>query len=204
MKFQQFSALLTLSLGSLIVWGTPIIPDANNGTGLGDGTDAKPTFYADLGVISHKPNNTEVDEYAKKGYESMMDQKPRSDKDTHLMAALYIKAKGLWLCSVPDGPAIGHIKKGGEDGDAPAWWSQVKDRKPSLHLHAEDCAAFRYENSLKTKLKAGDKYPEGSYISVYGSVNEQGAKKVSLCSGGGDRPLDPPCSKVFNNLGVKH
>ncbi|KAK6857243.1 hypothetical protein PG995_007430 [Apiospora arundinis] len=203
----QFTALLTLSLGSLIVWGNPIIPDDNNGvstgneargleerippvkvnkwTGLGDGTDTKPTFYADLGVIFHKPNNTEVDEHASDG------------------GALH---QGKGPLTVLDARRAGHRphQERREDGDAPAWWSQVKDRKPSVHLHAEDCAAFRYENSLKMKLKAGDKYPEGSYISVYGRVNRQGAKKVPLCSGGGNRPLDPPCSKVFDNLGVKH
>ncbi|RYP59527.1 hypothetical protein DL770_010174 [Monosporascus sp. CRB-9-2] len=100
------------------------------------------------------PTHAGVDEYTQKGYESTTSQKPRQ-KDTHVMAALYIPyTRSIFLCSVPDSAAIKHIKASGATA-APAWWSQVHSRQPSLELHAEDGVAFRYEDSLGNKLAPG-------------------------------------------------
>jgi hypothetical protein len=171
-------------------------------TGLGKDTITHPTFMAELGTAFKTPTFNDVDEYARKGYESMMAQGPRADKNTHLMAALYVpQQQKVFLGSVPDGPAIGHIKDNGQTA-APAWWSQVQNRQPTLALHAEDHVAYRYEQSRGRPLAAGEQYPPGSYISVYGNVDGAAADKIPLCSGAGNRPLNPPCSTVFTNLGV--
>ncbi|KAI0382527.1 hypothetical protein F5Y04DRAFT_279814 [Hypomontagnella monticulosa] len=222
-----FKNLLTVGLGFLAVWGSPITPvhDDNRTVGdrlatvldsrvvpsevkvapwagLGEGTTTEPTFIAELStVFAGAPSNADVAEYARKGYENMMKQKVQ-DKDTHLMAALYIpNKKSIYLSSVPAKPAAKLIKDMGAT-QAPAWWSQVHNRQPSLYLHAEDGAAYLYEASLSKKLAAGDKYPAGSFIAVYGVVNKQAKGPVGLCAGGGDQPLNPPCSTVFTNLGV--
>ncbi|KAH6647624.1 hypothetical protein BKA67DRAFT_539475 [Truncatella angustata] len=76
----------------------------------------KLTFVANLGVVFTNPSPADIDEYVRLRYESMMTQTPRADKETHLTAALYVKNKGVFLCSVPDGPASGRsgkIKEGG-------------------------------------------------------------------------------------------
>ncbi|KAI1271571.1 hypothetical protein F5Y07DRAFT_340681 [Xylaria sp. FL0933] len=225
---QFYKHLLTLGLGLLTVWGIPSTPASkhvsrdsenqpitdiieNRGvpatvkvsvwTGLGEGTNTHPTYVATLNTMFlGAPSHDDLGGYARKGFENMMTQRPRQ-KDTHLMAALYVpSAKSIYLSSVPDGPAIGKIKGTGA-ASAPAWWSQVEDRQP-LVFHAEDSVSYRYESSLGTKLSPGDKYPDGSLIAVYGMVNGQSPRVVPLCAGGGDRPLNPPCSSVFRNLGV--
>ncbi|KAK8073407.1 hypothetical protein PG994_004306 [Apiospora phragmitis] len=225
---QIFKPLFALGVGCLAVLGTPIaslldhhkrstvdpsavsldvraVPNVVKvelWDGLGTGTKTNPTYKAKLstGIVGN-PTHADVAEYARKGWEHMMTQSPRQ-KDTHLMAALYIPTRrSLFLSSVPDGPAIGHINDDGATA-APAWWSQVQNRQPPRVLHAEDSAASLYEDSLTTKLAAGAQYPTGSFIAVYGIVNGKAKDAVPLCSGGGDRPLDPPCQTVFTNLGV--
>ena len=220
--------LLTLGLGCLAVWGTPIAPVSDNKRSiedksaaalerrlvpsvikvapwdkLGDGTFTHATYVAQMSTgIVGAPTHADVAEYARKAFESMMEQKPRQ-KNTHLMAALYIPTtRSIYLSSVPDGPGIGRIKDTGASA-APAWWSQVNNRQPSLEFHAEDGAAFLYEKSLGNKLAAGATYPAGSFIAVYGIVNNQAKNPAGLCAGGGNRPLNPSCNTVFTNLGVE-
>ncbi|KAI8633574.1 hypothetical protein F5Y19DRAFT_489025 [Xylariaceae sp. FL1651] len=224
-----YKHLFTLGLGLLTVWGTPIAPATNSKTcaiedqsatdvldkraapvtvpvtvwkDLGEGAQTHATYVATLSTASTGAlDHSDLGQYAKKGYDNMMSQKPRK-KDTNLMAALYIpSAQSIFLSSVPDGPAIGEIKRNGA-ANAPAWWSRVKHRESALYLHAEDSVAYRYETSLKTKLSPGGTYPPNSLIAVYGSVNGANAAVVPLCAGGGDMPIDPPCSAVFRNLRI--
>lgn len=223
-----FKQLLTLGLGCLAVWGTPIAPVSDDKRSiedksaaaleeravpsvitvapwqdtLGGGTFTHPTYVAQMSTgIVGAPTHADVAEYARKAFESMMGQKPRQ-KDTNLMAALYIPTtRSIYLSSVPDGPGIGRIKETGASA-APAWWSQVKDRQPSLELHAEDGAAFFYEKSRGNKLAAGATYPPGSFIAVYGIINNGARGPAGLCAGGGNRPLTPSCNTVFTNLRV--
>ncbi|KAI1735798.1 hypothetical protein F4680DRAFT_297976 [Xylaria scruposa] len=223
-----YKNLLTLGLGLLTAWGTPIVPASENKAraienqpttdvldkravpptvnvvlwgGLGKGTETHPTYVATLNTaFSGPPSHNELIEYAEKGFESMMAQK-HPKKNTHLMAALFIPStKSIYLSSVPDGPGIKKIRSTGA-ANAPAWWSQVKARDP-LVFHAEDGAAYRYENSLTTKLKPGNMYPAGSFIAVYGIVENKAPQHVPLCAGGGKRPLNVPCSTVFRHLDV--
>lgn len=170
-------------------------------SGLGDGTNTHPTFKQSLGVTFKTPDHQTIRDYAQQGYHSMMQQGPRKDKATHLMAALYVPKQGVYLCSVPDRPGIDKLKSTGST-EAPAWWSQIQGRQP-LVFHAEDCAAYLYESALKTKLAPGARYPTGSCISVYGTVEKKTADWVNLCSGGGKRPIDPSCTTVFKDLGVE-
>ncbi|KAK9795796.1 hypothetical protein SCARD494_04767 [Seiridium cardinale] len=222
-----FKHFLTLGLGALAIWGSPIAPVAEKSSrsiegqsigtlhgravpnvvpvlrwdNLGPGTQTNPTFTAKMSTgIVGAPTHGDVAQYAQKAYSSMMSQNPRQ-KNTHLIAALYIPTtRSIYISSVPDGPGIGKIKGDGATA-APAWWSQVNNR-PTLALHAEDAAAFLYEQSLTNKLAAGATYPAGSFIAVYGIVNGQNAQPVPPCSGGGNQPLDPPCRTVLTNLGV--
>lgn len=226
-----FKSFVTLGLACLAAWASPIAPDYDNRrsiadqsgaalseravpntvpvrlwTGLGDGTNIKPTFIATLSTsILGTPSQADLLEYARKAYENMMTQKEigKRKSSTYLVAALFIPTtRSIYICSVPDGPAITRIKTNGAT-DAPAWWSQVKDRTPSLEVHAEDGAAYLYESSLTTKLAAGATYPAGSFIVAWGKFESQTvAQRARLCSGGGQRPLNPPCSVVFGNLHV--
>ncbi|MCJ1363062.1 hypothetical protein MMC16_002168 [Acarospora aff. strigata] len=220
--------LLTLGLGCLAVWGTPIAPVSDNKRsiedksaaalerrvvppvitvapwedGLGAGTFKKATYVAQMSTgILGAPTHADVAEYARKAFENMMEQK-HPQKNTHLMAALFIPTtRSIYLSSVPDGPGIGRIKEEGAE-KAPAWWSQVNNRQPTLALHAEDGAAFFYEKSLGNKFAAGAPYPAGSFIAVYGFINNQPKGPARLCAGAGTRPLNPSCDTVFTNLGV--
>lgn len=226
-----FKSFVALGLACLAAWASPIVPDYDNRrsiadqskaalseraipnnvpvklwTGLGQGTKVQPTFKAEMSAgIYGKPSQADLVEYAKKAYENMMTQPEIKNRksSTYLVAALFIPTTGsIYICSVPDGPAIGRLRTQGAT-DAPTWWSQVKDRKPMV-FHAEDGAAYLYESSLRTKLPAGAKYPPGSFIVAWGKFKDQTvAHSARLCSGGGDAPkIDRPCSVVFGNLGV--
>lgn len=222
-----FKSFVTLGLACLAAWASPIPSESDNRKsiadqawtplseravpgavvvepweGLGTGTQTHPTFIAKMSTgIVGAPSHADVGEYARKAFENMMTQRPR-EKDTHLVAALYIPTtRSVYISSVPDGPGIGRIKDKGAT-DAPAWWSQVQTRNP-MQLHAEDGAAYLYESSLGTKLAAGATYPAGSFVAVYGIVNKAAKDRVGLCAGGGDRPLNPYCSTVFGHLNVE-
>ncbi|GAB0138658.1 hypothetical protein EsDP_00006884 [Epichloe bromicola] len=226
----SFKSFMTLGLACLAAWASPIAPDYDNRRsitdqsgaalieravpntvvvklweGLGRGTTVEPTYTAKMSTgILGAPSRAEVEDYAKKAYENMMKQPEitRRESPTYLVAALYIPTtRSIYICSVPDKPAIRRIREKGAT-DAPAWWSQVQNRNP-MAFHAEDGAAYLYESSLPKKLAAGDTYPAGSFIVAWGKFKDQNdANRARLCSGGGNSPLNPPCSVVFGNLNV--
>lgn len=87
--------------------------------------------------------------------------------------------------------------------DAPAWVYQVAGRDP-VKYHAEDGAMWLFENALSTKLAAGNQYPPGSIIYVYGHFKDDNgnAKEAGYqppCSQYGP---NPSCTDVLINLGV--
>lgn len=222
-----FKSFVALGLACLAAWASPIVPDYDNRrsiadqskaalsersvpntvlvrlwTGLGEGTKVQPTFIAKLSTgLVGEPSQADLVEYARKAYENMMTQPEIKNRksSTYLVAALFIPpTRSIYICSVPDGPAIGRLRTQGAT-DAPAWWSQVQNRTPMV-FHAEDGAAYLYESSLTTKLPAGATYPAGSFIVAWGKY--KGRTVDRLCSGGGDNPINPPCSVVFGNLSV--
>ncbi|MCJ1419641.1 hypothetical protein MMC32_005997 [Xylographa parallela] len=166
-----------------------------------------PTFKRTLSVAFKVPNPADIIAYAEEGYQNMMTQSYHKGFHTYLMAALYVPQKGVYLCSLPDGPALALIKNTGA-AQAPALWSQIRSREPSLKIHAEDCAAYLYESSLTTKLAPGARYPAGSYIAVHGwyealtGVNKDKGRPVGLCTSAAKHPVNPTCTAVFRALGV--
>ncbi|QRD90734.1 hypothetical protein F9C07_2159524 [Aspergillus flavus] len=171
-------------------------------------TRTNPTFVLDrrIPMFGTGYQDLEVDIFAKEGWESMMEQGPRKGKKADLMGALYIPRQGVYLCSVPDGPAIERIKGTGKEV-APAWWARVQGREPNV-LHAEDCTAYRYELSRTNKLAPQMTYPGGSYFAIFGNFTDETSKIrtrpewVSPCSGGGWSPIDPHCTQVLRSLGI--
>lgn len=140
---------------------------------------------------------------AKDGYKnaiSKTDSKYKSD--VQLVAALYISSgpgKGIYVSSIPKGPASALMRP----EDAPAWAHQVAERTPRTY-HAEDGAMWLFENELSTKLAAGDEYPPGSTIYVYGHFkdgngNAKEADYQPPCSQYGP---NPSCTNILNNLGI--
>lgn len=140
---------------------------------------------------------------AKDGYLdaiSKTDSKYKSD--VQLVAALYIfldSDKGIYVSSIPKGPASALMNP----ADAPAWVHRVAGRTPHKY-HAEDRAMWLFENALSTKLAAGDQYPPGSTIYVYGHFkdgdgNTKEADYQPPCSQYGP---NPSCTNVLINLGI--
>ncbi|KAB8242475.1 hypothetical protein BDV35DRAFT_400068 [Aspergillus flavus] len=137
----------------------------NDGMGFDDGTITDPTFVRDVrpSMFGTAYQHSEVDTFARQGYESMKGQ----DRPKILVGALYIPGSGAYLCSVPGEPARKRFRATAHEV-APAWWHVVKDRRPRDIYHAEDCTAYRYELSRTNKLSPGMTYPEGSYFAVFG------------------------------------
>ncbi|KOC08212.1 hypothetical protein AFLA70_49g004421 [Aspergillus flavus AF70] len=169
--------------------------------GLDDGTITDPTFVRDVrsSMFGTAYQHSEVDTFARQGYESMKGQ----DRPKILVGALYIPGSGAYLCSVPGEPARKRFRATAHEV-APAWWHVVKDRRPRDIYHAEDCTAYRYELSRTNKLSPGMTYPEGSYFAVFGERDGE-TRWLNPCRGGGgeDRtPLDPHCTEVLGRLGI--
>ena len=122
--------------------------------------------------------------------------------DVQLVAALYISSgpgQGIYVSSIPKDPASALM----EPADAPAWAHQVDGRTPPKY-HAEDGAMWLFENALSTKLAAGDQYPPGSTIYVYGHFkdDDRNAKEADYqppCSQYGP---NPSCTNVLTNLDI--
>ena len=122
--------------------------------------------------------------------------------DVQLVAAFYISSgpgQGIYVSSIPKDPASALM----EPADAPAWAHQVDGRTPPKY-HAEDGAMWLFENALSTKLAAGDQYPPGSTIYVYGHFkdDDRNAKEADYqppCSQYGP---NPSCTNVLTNLGI--
>jgi hypothetical protein len=148
--------------------------------------------------------------YARLGYEQMRRNNPTkfaisSDgtfERTMLVACLYVPRKGYFLGTNPGADGFGRV-----NGGAPAWWEQVKDRQVTTvgrsKWHAEDVAMVEYEKSLTTKLAAGDAYPAGSIMAVYGHYmgetpgpNAPGRK--SVCGQGNGATMNPSCYTVLH------
>lgn len=138
---------------------------------------------------------------AKDGYEDAISKTASKYKsDVQVVAALYISSgpgKGIYVSSIPKAPASALM----EPADAPAWAQQVAGRTPH---HAEDGAMWLFENALSTKLAAGDQYPPGSTIYVYGHFkdgdgNTKEADYQPPCSQYGP---NPSCTNVLINLGI--
>ena len=165
-----------------------------------------PTYkyiFRDVGFYTI--NRDLVDEWVRQAYMSMRAHLEKSKKEVNaeVMAALWIPKRGVFFCSVPYGDAKEEMQKGA--ARAPAWAERVRIRLSEGILHAEDAAAFQYEKDLNPKLQPDSKYPEGSYMAVYGRTSDGVITK--MCSGGknpktGLPSADPSCKTVFTSLNV--
>ena len=169
------------------------------------GSKDEPTFKGFVREsLIDQINRDRTDDLAHQGYLDMKKQLGEKMKlNAEIMAALWIPKRGVYLCSVPYGNAKKDMQR--DAALAPAWRERVGSRLPEGILHAEDGAAFQYEKSLKKSLQPDSKYPEGSYMAVYGRSG--GGVITKMCSGGknpktGLPGADPSCKTVFTSLNV--
>ena len=139
---------------------------------------------------------------AKEGYENVIEDTPtRYKTNAQLVAALFVPGKGIYLSSIPKTPTEGKMVL----SDAPAWAHWVGSRQPRDY-HAEDGAMWLFESDLSqnNKLRAGDEYPRGSTMYVYGHFKPESGNPVpgyqSPCSSAAT--VNPDCTTVLLQLGI--
>jgi hypothetical protein len=146
---------------------------------------------------------------------------PLLGNQVNLVAVLWVRStRTVVVASIPRDDSVNFWLNTYGQRDAPAWWSQVKNRKfylndkevdPKLALkdlyHAEDLALARYESLLPAseRMAPGQMYPPSTYISARGrkfkTQDVQGVYQ-SPCDENQAKRISPACYRVLQRMNV--
>ncbi|KAH7396095.1 hypothetical protein BKA66DRAFT_596608 [Pyrenochaeta sp. MPI-SDFR-AT-0127] len=147
-----------------------------------------------------------IDEYAVLAWR---ETQSTARKEPTIVAALWVRGKGVYLGSVPRGQNGQFSAQAALDSllrsQAPILWSVVNERKILAgrnKWHAEDMAMYVYEREEKPQ---GPGYPPNSYMVVYGQYDKQDkAGPKDPCGSSGDSAkIRPSCSDVLHALHIE-
>jgi hypothetical protein len=147
---------------------------------------------------------SDIRQLAKAGYEQVV---AATGQANNMVAALFVPERGVYLGSIPhDGGQAAFAQDA--PNHAPGLWGRIEGREYTRDAtgneskyHAEDMAMFWYEDRQQPQVIRG-RYPEFSYMVVYGKKpNDRRADYQDPCGGPYAR-IRPNCMAVLRDLNV--